>query len=68
MDKNNICNWAASKKSVDEDITGTEAGCTIIIKMSDETCYGISYKPGDATDNMDKFVSDIEAIASLSGK
>ncbi len=68
MDKNNICNWTASNENADEDITGTEAGCTIIIKMSDETCYGISYKPGDATDNMDKFVSDIEAIASLSGK
>lgn len=68
MDKNNICNWAAPKESTDEDITGTEAGCTIIIKMSDETCYGISYKPGGATDSMDNFISDMEAMASLSGK
>lgn len=68
MDKNNICNWTASNENADEDITGTEAGCTIIIKMSDETCYGISYKPGGAADDMDKFVSDMEAMASLSGK
>lgn len=64
MDKNNICNWAAPKESADEDITGTEAGCTIIIKMSDETCYGISYKPGGAADDVDQFVSDMEAIAA----
>ena len=64
MDRNDIGNWAVPDESADEDITGTEAECTIIIKMSDETCYGISYKPGDATDDMDKFVSDMEAIAA----
>ncbi len=64
MDKNNICNWTAPKESVDEDITGTEVERTIIIKLNDETCYGVSYKPGGATDDMDQFVSDMEAIAA----
>ena len=62
MNTRNICSWEADNVDEDSDITGTEAGCTIIIKMSDDTCYGISYKPGDGSGDMDGFVSDMEAL------
>ena len=61
VNNRNICSWEAGNVDEDSDITGTEAGCTIIIKMSDDTCYGISYKPGDGSGDMDGFVSDMEA-------
>ena len=62
MNTRNICSWEAENVDEDSDITGTEAGCTIIIKMSDGTCYGISYKPGDGSGDMDGFVSDMEVL------
>ena len=58
----NICSWKAENVEQDSDITGTEAGCTIIIKMSNDTCYGISYRSGNSTGDMDGFVSDMESL------
>ena len=65
MNNRNICNWEAGEAEnveQDSDITGTEASCTIIIKMSDDICNGISYKSGDGSGDMDGFVSDMEAL------
>lgn len=62
MNTRNICSWEAANAEQDSDITGTEAGCTIIVKMSDDTCYGISYRSGNSNGDMDGFVSDLEAL------
>lgn len=62
MNNRNICSWEAETVDEDSDITGTEAGCMIIIKMSDDTCYGISYRSGNSTGDMDGFVSDMESL------
>ena len=63
MNTRNICSWKAENVGQNSDIMGTEAGCTIIIKMTDDTCYGISCMPGDGSSDMDGFVSDMEALA-----
>lgn len=65
IDKYDICSWNVENTNVDGDIIGTSSGCTIIIKMTDETVYGISYKmgQGDNTKNIDEFVSDIEKLS-----
>ena len=62
MNNRNICSWEAENVDEDSDITGIEAGCTIIIKMSDDTCYGISYRSENSTGDMDGFVSDMELL------
>lgn len=65
MNNRNICNWEAGEAEnveQDSDITGTEACCTIIIKMSDDICYGISYRSENSTGDMDGFVSDMESL------
>ena len=65
MNNRNICNWEAGEAEnveQDSDITGTQAGCSIIIKMSDDTCYGISYRSENSTGDMNGFVSDMESL------
>ena len=59
MNNRNICSWEAENVDEDSDITGIQAGCSIIIKMSDDTCYGISYRSENSTGDMDWFVSDM---------
>ncbi|MFR0783953.1 MAG: hypothetical protein ACLSHP_13945 [Coprococcus sp.] len=56
MNNRNICSWEAENVDEDSDITGIQAGCSIIIKMSDDTCYGISYRSENSTGDMDGFV------------
>lgn len=62
MNNRNICSWEAENVDEDSDITGIQAGCSIIIKMSDDTCYGISYRSENSTGDMDGFVSDMESL------
>ena len=62
INNRNICRWEAENVEQDSDITGTEAGCTIIVKISDDTCYGSSYRLGNSTGDMGGFVSDIESL------
>jgi len=64
MDKYNICDWV-QENSGDEDVAGTQSGVTIIIKMDDDTVYGISCNQGHGNiENIERFAASLEDIAA----
>ena len=64
MNKHNISNWSVNKTDDDGDIVGTKSGRTVVMRMSNKVCYGISYKPGNQVGDVDGFVEDVEKLVS----